>query len=69
MRQPRGGRGRHLRGGRADADAGRAQHGHQRRQDGLLRADAKRGQDAVWEFGGVLGRRGDGGVADGTNNE
>ena len=59
----RRGRGRHLRGRRADADAGRAQHGDQRRQDGLLRADAQRGADAVRGSGGVSGCGGDGGVA------
>ena len=59
----RRGRGRHLCGGRAHADARRPHHGDQRRQDGLLHADAQRGADAVRGFGAVSGCGGDGGMA------
>ncbi len=54
-RRRRGG-GRYLRRGRADADARRAQHGDQCRQDGLLRADAQRRPDALRRPGAVPGR-------------
>ena len=64
----RGGRrrggGRHLRGRRADAHAGREDDGDERGQDGLLRADAQRREDAVWRRGPVSGRGDNGRVAE-----
>ncbi len=38
-------------------------HGHQRRQDGLLRAGAQQGQDALWQPG-AMRRRGDYGAVE-----
>ena len=58
----RPGRRRYVRRGRAHALDRHHHHGHQRRQDGLLRACAQQGQDALWQPGAMRRSGGDGAV-------